>query len=118
MVVVAVIVGVVDVVAIVTITIGNPRMCQNIKRGRILKRTTKVVKNIKMVTNLCYRCGMKGHWSRTCRTPKHLVDLYQESLKKKDKKVVETNFISKDESVDHDLNDMTHLDVADFFYSA
>ena len=33
-----------DVVAIVTITIGNPRMCQNIKRGRILKRTTKVVK--------------------------------------------------------------------------
>ena len=48
MVVVAVIVGVMDVdedvVAIVTITIGNPRMCQNIKRGRILKRTTKVVK--------------------------------------------------------------------------
>ena len=41
MVVVAVIVE--DVVAIVTITIGNPRMCQNIKRGRILKRTTKVV---------------------------------------------------------------------------
>ena len=30
--------------AIVTITIDNPRMCQNIKRGRILKRTTKVVK--------------------------------------------------------------------------
>ena len=68
-----------------------------------------------MVTNLCYRCGMKGHWSCTCRTPKHLVDLYQESLKKKDKKVVETNFVSKDESVDHDLNNMTHLDVADFF---
>ena len=48
MVVVAVIVGVVDVdedvIAIVTITIGNPRMCQNIKRGRILKRTKKVVK--------------------------------------------------------------------------
>ena len=42
----AVIVGVVDVdedmVAIVTITIGNLRMCQNSKRGRILKRTTKV----------------------------------------------------------------------------
>ena len=52
MVVVAVIVGVVDVdedvVAIVTITIGNPRMCQNIKRGRILKRTTKVVKIAKL----------------------------------------------------------------------
>jgi hypothetical protein len=26
----------------------------------------------------CYRCGAKGHWSRRCRTPKHLVDLYQE----------------------------------------
>ncbi|KAF8092828.1 hypothetical protein N665_0400s0028 [Sinapis alba] len=25
----------------------------------------------------CYRCGSKDHWARTCRTPKHLVDLYQ-----------------------------------------
>jgi len=33
----------------------------------------------------CYRCGMKGHWSRTCRTPKHLVDLYQASIKEKEK---------------------------------
>ena len=32
--------------------------------------------------NTCHRCGMKGHWSRTCRTTKHLVDLYQASLKK------------------------------------
>ena len=42
-------------------------------------------------------------------------NLYQESLKKKDKRAVETNFVSKNESVDHDLNDITHLDVADFF---
>ncbi|XP_074342168.1 uncharacterized protein LOC141679612 [Apium graveolens] len=35
----------------------------------------------------CHRCGMKGHWSRTFRTSKHLVDLYQASLKN-----VETNF--------------------------
>ncbi|XP_038992562.1 uncharacterized protein LOC120116079 [Hibiscus syriacus] len=28
------------------------------------------------VTNKCYRCGGKGHWSRLCRTQKHLVDLY------------------------------------------
>ncbi|KAL4618990.1 hypothetical protein ACB092_06G050200 [Castanea dentata] len=33
--------------------------------------------------NICFRCGMKGHWSHTCRTPKHLVDLYQASLKEK-----------------------------------
>ena len=26
--------------------------------------------------NTCYRCGMTGHWSHTCRTTKHLVDLY------------------------------------------
>ena len=31
--------------------------------------------------NNCFRCGMKGHWSHTCRTPKHLVDLYQASIK-------------------------------------
>ncbi|XP_021754923.1 uncharacterized protein LOC110720225 [Chenopodium quinoa] len=24
----------------------------------------------------CYRCGMTGHWGRTCRTTKHLVELY------------------------------------------
>ncbi|XP_051127613.1 uncharacterized protein LOC127249064 [Andrographis paniculata] len=31
----------------------------------------------------CHRYGTKGHWSRVCRTPKHLVDLYQASLKGK-----------------------------------
>ena len=36
----------------------------------------------KKVESTCHRCGMKGHWSRTCRTSKHLVDLYQASLKR------------------------------------
>jgi hypothetical protein len=36
---------------------------------------------------LCYRCDMKGHWSRTCRTAKHLVDLYQASMKEKGKEI-------------------------------
>ncbi|KAK3431307.1 hypothetical protein EUGRSUZ_E03172 [Eucalyptus grandis] len=31
--------------------------------------------------SICHRCGMTGHWSRTYRTPKHFVDLYQASLK-------------------------------------
>ncbi|XP_028801898.1 uncharacterized protein LOC114757071 [Neltuma alba] len=49
----------------------------------------------------CYRCGGNGHWSRTCRTPKHLVDLYQESLKNKSKgngkmPRVETNFVDEE----------------------
>ena len=35
--------------------------------------------------DICNRCGLSGHWSRTCRTQKHFVDLYQASL------VMETN---------------------------
>ncbi|XP_015057734.1 uncharacterized protein LOC107004028 [Solanum pennellii] len=58
--------------------------------------------------NKCYRCGGKGHWSRICRTPRHLVELYQASLKEV-KNNAEVNFISED-TVEH-----MHLDVADFF---
>ena len=52
---------------------------------------------------------MKGHWSRTFRTLKHFVDLYQASIKAKGKGV-EMNFIDGDDPVD-----LTHLDVSDFF---
>ncbi|XP_021857753.1 uncharacterized protein [Spinacia oleracea] len=65
------------------------------------------------VTNVCYRCGGKGHWSRTCRTPKHLVELYQKSLKQKGKKV-ETNLVFKDGEGDFDCGNTAHLEVADF----
>ena len=41
--------------------------------------------------NTCHRCGMKGHWSCTCRTTKHLGDLYQASLKNIEKNI-EMNF--------------------------
>ncbi|XP_056694867.1 uncharacterized protein [Spinacia oleracea] len=68
------------------------------------------------VTSVCYRCGGKGHWSRVCRTPKHLVNLYQESLKKKGKNV-ETNLVFEDGEGDFDSGDTTHLEVADFFTS-
>ena len=44
-------------------------------------------KKSKTPQDTCYRCGMEGHWSRTCRTAKHLVDLYQASLKEKGKKI-------------------------------
>ena len=52
---------------------------------------------------------MKGHWSRTYRTPKHFVDIYQASIKVKGKEV-EMNFIDSD-----GLVDLTHLHVSDFF---
>ena len=50
---------------------------------------------------------MKGHWSRTYRTPKHLVDVYQASIKAKGK-VIEMNF------TDGDRLDLTYYDI-DFF---
>ncbi|XP_074277134.1 uncharacterized protein LOC141600784 [Silene latifolia] len=66
------------------------------------------------VTNICYRCGAKGHWSRVCRTPKHLVDLYLQSVKQK-RKNTETNIVIEDGEGDFDSGDTTHLEVDDFF---
>ncbi|XP_060200596.1 uncharacterized protein LOC132628854 [Lycium barbarum] len=58
--------------------------------------------------NKCYCCGGSGHWSRTCQMPKHLVELCQASMKRKEKNP-EANFISEYQV------DITHLDVANFF---
>ncbi|KAM1348719.1 hypothetical protein ACFX2F_002864 [Malus domestica] len=44
-----------------------------------------------------HRYGGNGHWACTCRTPKHLVDLYQASLKEKG---VETNFLDQAKQMD------------------
>ena len=46
----------------------------------------------------CYRCGMRGHWSRICRTPKHIVDLYQElhGQKKKKQAQHEAHFVDSE----------------------
>ena len=72
---------------------------------------------------LCYRCGGKGHWSRVCRTPKHLVDLYQKSLKNKNQNKgkeskFESNFADIDGDFDFDNMKGTHLEIEDFFDDA
>ncbi|XP_021839158.2 uncharacterized protein [Spinacia oleracea] len=56
----------------------------------------------------CFRCGMTGHWGKTCRTAKHLVDLYQTSIKGKGK-VDEANY------VDEENPSGPSFDVSDFF---
>ena len=50
---------------------------------------------------------MKREWSCTCHTPKHLVNLYQASIKAKGKEI-EMNII------DGDGLDLTYYDI-DFF---
>ncbi|XP_074378311.1 uncharacterized protein LOC141719842 [Apium graveolens] len=55
---------------------------------KFVKKDEKVEKDKrgqKNVENICCRCGMKGHWSRSCRTPKNLADLYKASQKEKGK---------------------------------
>ena len=57
--------------------------------------------------NNYYRYGMKGHGSRTCCIPNHLVDLYQALIKAKEKEI-EMNFTNGDGL------DLTYYDI-DFF---
>ena len=42
----------------------------------------------------CYRCGMKVHWSRICRTRKHIVKLYQELKAQLKNNQHEAHFVS------------------------
>ncbi|KAK3416596.1 hypothetical protein EUGRSUZ_H02352 [Eucalyptus grandis] len=79
--------------------------------------------------SICHRCGMIGHWSRTCCTPKHFVDLYQASLKNTDKRgeshaieinptaitIVEANNISVGGTPLAPEVANASLDVSDFF---
>ncbi|XP_070660604.1 uncharacterized protein [Malus domestica] len=68
---------------------------------------------------VCHSCSGKEHWVRICRTPKHLVELYQASFKEKG---VEINFFDQAQPMDTpdpvtnlsgQLN-TTHLDATDF----
>ena len=62
----------------------------------------------------CYCRGMTCHLLRTCHTLKHFVELYKGSIKR-NKKNVETNFVIECNPSDTQFNEITHLDVVDFF---
>ncbi|GKD71082.1 hypothetical protein Tco_1325172 [Tanacetum coccineum] len=104
-------------------------------RTQVVIKSGKMIKNDGggkakgAIENGCYRYGSINHWARVCRTPKHLVELYQRSHKNKEK-AVEINFAYQDEKIDNfdidsfgidnldvdpkDQNDTTHLNVSDF----
>ncbi|KAK4727102.1 hypothetical protein R3W88_032019 [Solanum pinnatisectum] len=79
-----------------------PSVNHSPKKNHYQKGKGKDEKRETVKTN-CFRCGGRGHYA----TPKHLVELYQTSLRKKDKNP-EANIIT-------DHVDITHLDAADFF---
>jgi hypothetical protein len=54
---------------------------------------------------------MKIYWSQICNTPKYLVELYQASIKNKEKEV-EINFIENDS---RDLFMHALLNISEFF---
>ena len=62
---------------------------------------------------------MIGHWSRFCRTSKHLVELYHASLGKKKRKNIEANGAYQDNDIFNPSNMRSiqhdNLDVTDLF---
>ena len=67
---------------------GSQSKKKNLNHQKWNNSTTQLEKVIEPQSkhadeNECHRCGMKGHWSCTCRTSKHFVDLYQASIKTK-----------------------------------
>ncbi|BAH92241.1 transcriptional regulator DEF1 [Oryza sativa Japonica Group] len=64
---------------------GNPQFNKNVPGDHHQKN--------KNAGQLCYRCGCRGHWSRICRTPEHLVKLYQQDRKAKLQAGANTNTV-------------------------
>ena len=55
---------------------------------------------------------MGNHWAKICKTPKHLCDLYQESLKGKNP---EAHLVYKDgkDDFDYERDDPTEYEASD-----
>ncbi|XP_047270055.1 uncharacterized protein LOC107874643 [Capsicum annuum] len=80
---------------------NNPRHQQCKKKGKAPEATPRTNPERR-----CYQCGGKGHWECAYRTSKHLVKLYQASLKMPENDA-ETNFLLEDniEPMDLDVSD-------------
>ncbi|XP_048615671.1 uncharacterized protein LOC106454124 [Brassica napus] len=51
-------------------------------RGSYGRGRGSISKPSNSTKSACHRCGMSNHCAKNCRTPKHLCELYQESLNK------------------------------------
>lgn len=61
--------------------------------------------------SVCHRCGSNNHWVKQCRTPKHLCDLYQESMKNKNPEahmVDDSGYGADDDDSEHGLVEMDY----------
>ncbi|GKA69417.1 hypothetical protein Tco_0775481 [Tanacetum coccineum] len=66
----------------------------------------------------CFRCGSSNHWAKSCRTDHHLCELYQASLKEKDREVNlvdQVDFENNDLDTSDFLSGDTELNTQDFF---
>ncbi|XP_020252312.1 uncharacterized protein LOC109829679 [Asparagus officinalis] len=90
---------------------NNPPQSSNSEGKKKWKKKTTELSSIPKNTweDKCHRCGITGHWSRNCRTPRHLQDLYLASLKSP----VETNLVEKQPSTQFTADDFEMDDLLD-----
>ncbi|XP_020263018.1 uncharacterized protein LOC109838997 [Asparagus officinalis] len=90
---------------------NNPPQSSNSEGKKKWKKKTTELTSIPKNTweDKYNRCGMTGHWSRNCRTPRHLQDLYLASLKSP----VETNLVEKQPSSQFTADDIEMDDLLD-----
>ncbi|KAJ9539332.1 hypothetical protein OSB04_032065 [Centaurea solstitialis] len=97
---------------------GYPGVQFNNPKAHAHEKKNAYEKKEKPTSSTCNRCGMGNHWARTCRTARHLMELYQKSFKN-GSKGAEVNFAYEHKDDDNpdgpeDHNNATHLDVGDF----
>ncbi|XP_033139366.1 uncharacterized protein LOC117125729 [Brassica rapa] len=63
--------------------------------------------------SVCHRCGMDNHWAKNCRTPKHLCELYQESLKNPEAHMVHDSRYDADDDSDIANDDLMDFETSD-----